>query len=355
MHSPRCLLFACTLAALVFTRLPGSVAGAQTLTDAQVDNALEAIWLRTPSPEKRSADSAKRAALEAYLTRLGPGTAIVFKRDLVQNEQAFAASAFHAEVVTPTTGYVRLGSFSDELPKHLEPALRDFKQIGVRSVILDLRATPTGGTLALASDLASYFLPEGMAVFQLQSSKQGVETIKTTRNRVEQFRLLILTGERTAGPVEALAAALQTHGGALIIGVATRGQAVDFDVIPLGKETFLKMPVREAVLLGALQPVSKGLQPDIFCHSSAEETDAALLKQTKDGRVSHLLKEQERPRLNEAALLANKNPETELWIQSQLNRSKPKLPPLPRDAALTMALDFITGWEALYGRATSLH
>lgn len=354
MNTPPCRLLVLTLWAVALTSLPFPVFGDQTLTDTQVDRALEAIWLRTPSAEKRSPDSAKRAALEAYLTRLGPGTALVSKTDIVQSEASFAASAFHSEVITPFTGYIRLGTFSEGLSKRVEPALRDFKQIGVQSVILDLRATSVRGTLALAGEIASYFLPEGVDVIQLQSAKQSRETIRTGRNQVAQFRLLILTGNRTAGPVEALAAALRAHGGALIIGVSTPGQAADFDLVPLGKDTFLRMPVREAVGVGAPHEVSIGLHPDIFCHSTSEETDAALLKETQEGRVVNLLKETERPRLNEAALVANKNPETEFWIQTQLGRSQPKQPPLPRDAALTMALDFLAGWDALYGRPAIL-
>lgn len=354
MNTPPCRLSLLTLWAATLTILPSSGFAAQTLTDTQVDRALEAIWLQTPSAEKRSPDAAKRAALEAYLTRLGPGTAIVSKADTVQNEAPFAASAFHSEVITPSTGYIRLGTFSESLSKRVEPALRDFKQIGVQSVILDLRATTARGTLALSGEIASYFLPEGVEVIKIQSSKQGLETIRTGRNQVAQFRLLILTGTRTAGPVEALAAALRAHGGALIIGVPTPGHAADFDLVPLGKDTFLKMPVREAVSAGSQQEFTSGLHPDIHCHSTPEETDAALLKETQEGRVVNLLKETERPRLNEAALVANKNPETEFWIQTQLGRAQTRQAPLPRDAALTMALDFLAGWDALYGRSASL-
>lgn len=354
MNTPPCRLLVLTLWAAVLTSLPSPVFGDQTLTDTQVDRALEAIWLRTPSAEKRSPDSAKRAALEAYLTNLGPGTAIVSKADTVQNEAPFPASAFHSEVITPATGYIRLGTFSEDLSKRVEPALRDFKQIGVQSVILDLRATSARGTLALAGGVASYFLPEGVDIIQLQSANHARETIRTGRNQVAQFRLLILTGTRTAGPVEALAAALRAHGGALIIGVSTPGHAMDFDLVPLGKDTFLRMPVREAVGIGPQQEITNGLRPDITCNSTSEETDAALLKATQEGRVANLLRETERPRLNEAALVAQKNPETEFWIQTQLRRSQPKQAALPRDAALTMALDFLAGWDALYGRSASL-
>lgn len=327
---------------------------AENLTEIQVERALEAIWLRTPAPEKRSPDSAKRAALDAYLTRLGPGTTILTKADLLAGETPFAAGQFHSEVIAPSVGYIRLGDFLDTLPERIEPALRDFEQIGVRSVILDLRATSARGSLSLANNIASYFLAEGTVAFQIRSANRSDEIVRSKKNPITPFRLVMLTGDRTAGPVEAFAGALRAHGGGLIIGVTTQGQAADFEIIPLGNDSFLRLSVREAIVRGVPHLVPEGLHPDMICSSTPAETDSVLLKETQEGRVAGLLKQTERPRLNEASLLANNNPETEAWIQSQLNRNSPKPEPPLRDVALTMALDFLTGWEALYGRTSGL-
>jgi C-terminal processing protease CtpA/Prc len=328
--------------------------GNERLTDAQVDRALDAIWLRTPSPEKRSADSAKRAALDAYLTRLGPGTTIVGKQEKDAEETRFPAGEFHAEVLAPTIGYVRLGAFLESLEKQLEAALRDFEQLGVHSIVLDLRATAARGSLDLAGRIASYFLPEGTEVFEVEEAGRPGQSVRASKKQISHFRLLLLTGDRTAGPVEALAAALHVHSGALVIGISTQGQAQDFELVPLGGDTFLRMPVREALVKGIRHLVPDGFHPDIICSATPEETDIVLLREVQEGRVASLLKETERPKLNEAALLANKNPETEFWIQTQLKRKQPKAPLPPKDAALTMAMDFLAGWDALYGRSTTL-
>lgn len=340
---------ACLILALP---LPGH--GDEALTDSQVERALEAIWRKTPAPENRSPDSAKRAALEAYLTRLGPGTSILTKPTDAPADPLFPPLQFHSEVVAPGTGYIRLGAFSAELPSLLDPVLRDFVQIGVRSVIIDARATPAQGTLALAAEVCASFLPEGTEAFRGRSSGSTLEAFRTQKKPAAEFRLLILTGERTAGPVEAFVAALRVHARALVLGVSTQGQAADFELVPLGNETYLRLTVREAIVSRTPHLVPEGLHPDIICNATPEATDAALLKEAQDGRVAGLLKETERPRLNEAALVAGKNPETEAWIQAQLTRNQPKPAPLPRDAALTMALDFLIGWEALYGRSLAL-
>jgi hypothetical protein len=328
---------------------------AEELSDLQIDRALEAIWVKSPNPKQSSPSSAKRSALASYITSLGPGTAVITTHQgVLEKEAPFPPSQFHAEVIASSVGYIRIGTFEDELPQRLEHELRDFLQIGVRNVMVDLRATSVRGTLSLAGEVAGCFLPEGTEVFQIRDAKQTFEVLKTQRKPVAQFRLIVLTGERTAGPAEAFAAALRSHGGALIIGVSTRGQAADFELVPLGKERFLRMPVREAIVDGAPHLVPDGLHPDIICNATPEATDEVLLKEQEAGRIAAFLNEKERPRLNEAALVANQNPETEAWIQAQLTRNKPKTPATPKDAALTLAMDFLTGWEAMYGRTTSL-
>ncbi len=329
---------------------------APELSESQVERALEAIWLKTPAEEQRSPDSAKRAALEAYLTKLGPGTAVVSKAEAskLPSEAEFPPLRFQSELLAGNTGYVRMGAFVPDLPSRLDPVLRDFAQMGARSVILDLRATPAQGTLALAAEVAGCFLPANTPLFALRTSGLPPKVEYAKRSAVAKFRIVILTGQRTAGPVEALAAALRAQGGATLLGVSTRGQAADFDLVPLGKDTFLRLAVREALVPGAPGMVPDGVHPDIICGATPESTDAALKRAARDGKVAPLLKQTERPRLNEAALVAGQNPETEAWIQAQLKKGSPAPEPAPKDAALTLALDFLTAWESLYGRAEVL-
>jgi C-terminal processing protease CtpA/Prc len=202
--------------------------------------------------------------------------------------------------------------------------------------------------------VAGSFLPADTQVFSVRTSERPAETLRTKKAAPARFRLIVLTGQRTAGPVEALAASLRAQSGATILGVSTQGQAADFEVIPLGKEAFLRLPVREAIVPGAPGLVPDGLHPDIICSATPEATDAALSRASQEGRVGLLLKQTERPRLNEAALVAGENPETEAWIQAQLRRGKPQPEPMPRDAALTMAMDFLMAWESLYGKTQVL-
>ena len=70
------------LCAALFFALPAwglvaaQPASVEALSAEETEAALEAIWRKTPEPAERSPDSAKRAALQAYLNRLGPGTGL---------------------------------------------------------------------------------------------------------------------------------------------------------------------------------------------------------------------------------------------------------------------------------------
>jgi len=342
MHSVR----AAFLLSLFWTTTLSS--GAPTLSEDDVDRALEAIWLKVPAESQRAPESAKRAALETYLRQLGEHGGLFNEPKKVLSVAEFPALKFHAETLPGGIGYVRLGALAAELPTRLEAALRDFKQLNTTILILDLRATPAQGNLDMAVELAGYLLPENTPVCEWHTAKQAAQPVFTERPPVGQFQLFLLTGPRTAGPVEAFAAALRGHGKALIFGCRTAGQAADYESIPLQDGRFLRLPVRDAVFPQEPRLFPEGLRPDLEIKVSNEATDAALSLAAQEGRIASVLDEVEFPHLNEAALVAGKNPEAEAWIDRQLKRRRPPIAPT-RDQALGQVLDFLTAREVLRG------
>jgi len=350
------------LCAALFFTLPArglvdaQPASVETLSAEETEAALEAIWRKTPEPAERSPDSAKRAALQAYLNRLGPGTGLYAEAPVELSETDFPPLKFHSELLPGKIAYVRLGGLHSGLVVRLEAVLRDFAQLGARHLILDLRATPAQGTLADAAELAGSFVPEGSPLFAIRTSAGTSASLLGTRSPVARLRILLLTGPRTAGPVEAFAAVLRVRAGAMVLGSPTRGEAADFEMVPLQNGRSLRLPARLAVVSESPGLFSKGLQPDVPCIVPQEAGDVALSQAARDGRVAPLLTETERPRLNEAALVAGRNPEMELWIQAQLRKKKVTSVPVEsvKDEALRLAVDFVTAVEALDSRPLAL-
>lgn len=351
---------ACILSVALWLEVDGRSAQSPPSVDLlsieETDAALEAIWRKTPEPGQRSPESAKRAALQAYLDRLGPGTGLFTEAPVDLSEADFPPLKFHSELLPGKIGYVRLGRLHSDLAPKLESTLRDFTQLGARHLILDLRATPAHGTLADAADISGCFVPERTPLFSERTSRETGAPLLSKRSPVARLRLLLLTGPRTAGPVEAFAAVLQVRAGATLLGSPTPGQAADFEQVPLQNGCFLRLPARLAVLPEHPGLFAKGLQPDVPCAVSQEASDAALFQAATAGRLAPLLNETERPRMNEAALVAGRNPEMELWIQNQLRKKQGGTPQAPalKDEALRLAVDFVTALDALDSSAAAL-
>jgi len=144
----------------------------------------------------------------------------------------------------------------------------------------------------------------------------------------------------TAGNAEVIAAVLRTHLNALIIGQQTKGEAVEFAEFPLATGKLIRIAVAEVALPENVSVFPGGVKPDLPVEVPQETTDAVLQQELEKG-VSEYVFETERPRMNEAALVAGTNPELDAIQASQKAKGeKPKAP--LRDAVLQRAVDFIT-------------
>ena len=94
----------------------------------------------------------------------------------------------------------------------------------------------------------------------------------------------------------------------------------------------------EAVLPEGRPLFPEGVKPDLSVEMSPlEKRD--IFQQSVSKGMGPFVFENERPHLNEAALLAGKNPELEAMEVSQQRRSRPEN---ARDIVLQRALDLIT-------------
>jgi carboxyl-terminal processing protease len=171
--------------------------------------------------------------------RLEPDTfTVTLKRDVLKPQ-----SVSVARMADTASGYLRLEEFGPTAADEVHRALKDLRGKGMRRLILDLRGNP-GGLVVSAVELASEFLPKGTVVFRTRGRKRDVDTTYTTR-RDGEFRelpMIVLIDEYSASASEALAASLQDHDRALVLGRRSFGKAlmqVDFLVLPNGDDLHL--------------------------------------------------------------------------------------------------------------------
>ncbi len=307
------------------------------LSDADLAQFLPLLRENYVDPKKLGDAEISRATVQGLLDRLGPGAAIL---------QASAvgppiAVPFRSELIEERVGYLRLGSPTSANVGELDAALQSFSGKAV-AVVLDLRATPAGSEFDQAAEVCKRFCPKGKVLFTLKRPNAKEERILTSRDE-PRFRglLAVLVDHDTGGAAEVIAAVLRTHAKALVIGQVTKGEAAEFAdlALPSGK-LLLRVAVGEVALPENVSVFPGGVKPDIAVEVPQETTDAVLKAELENG-VKDLVIEAERPRMNEAALVAGANPELDAFQATQGKRGEKTKTPL-RDIVLQRALDFVT-------------
>ncbi len=167
--------------------------------------------------------------------RLEPDTLTVsVKRDFLQPR-----SVSVVRMVDSITGFVRLEEFGSKAGQEVHDALDRLKDRRMRRAILDLRGNP-GGIVTSAVEVAAEFFPRGTMVFRTVGRKRDVDSTYTTRRdgAFATLPLIVLIDEHSASAAEALAASLQDHDRALLLGRRSFGKALmqtGFYVPPSGE------------------------------------------------------------------------------------------------------------------------
>ena len=155
--------------------------------------------------------------------RLEPDTfSVTLKREYVKTP-----SVSIVRLADPVTGYVRLDEFGEKAASEVHDALKRLRGQGATQFMLDLRRNP-GGEVRASVELASEFFPKNTVVFSTRGRKKEVDTTFVTK-RDGEFRsapLIVLIDGGSASAAEALAASLQDHDRALLLGRRSFGKAL---------------------------------------------------------------------------------------------------------------------------------
>lgn len=189
-------------------------------------------------------------------------------------------------VVTPLTKgvlLVELKSFSMDISKQLKEKLESYREDEIKNVIIDLRNNQ-GGMFIEALRIVELFLPEKSILLRTLQRENGLQNYVSVNKVPFEFDIAILINDKTASSAEILAAALQDHRKALLVGSGTFGKGV-FD-----RTYTLENNFRIRFITGAMySPVGrtwqgKGLTPD-FLVDQDENTLKAIMKLTPEERL----------------------------------------------------------------------
>lgn len=307
------------------------------LSDAELDQVIRLLKDNYIKPDALSEAEQRRATVQGLIDRIAPGATIV---EGAANGEA-VASPFRSEILDNRIGYVRLGGITPANVSELDASLQKFTDAKLPAVVVDLRATPAGSDFEQTAEICRRFCPKGKVLFSVKKPNIKQEQILTSKDDPKFIGILVaLVDHNTAGNAEVIAAVLRTHVNALVIGQQTRGEAAEFSEFPLSNGRLLRVAVAEVSLPASAPVFPGGVKPDLMVDVPADTTEK-LLKQELEKGVSEFVFETERPRLNEAALVAGTNPDLDAAQAAQKNRGE-KPPAQLRDVVLQRAVDFVT-------------
>jgi carboxyl-terminal processing protease len=207
-----------------------------------------------------------------------------------------------SELKNGNIGYVSVNEFSKDVGKDVNGAIRALKaKAGGRlaGIVLDLRSNP-GGSLDEAVALSDLFLTQGQIVSQRGRNRQ--DTIYYDAESVfpgdaaAGTPIVVLIDEGTASASEIVAGALQDQHRALIMGERSFGKGSVQSLLPLGKDSALKLTTARYYTPSGRSVQEGGIVPDIRVPQLSDPDEA--LKEKYAYRESDL----KRHLVNEAAL-----------------------------------------------------
>ncbi len=306
------------------------------LRDEEVAKAVAAVKEKFLDDAKTSEAALQRATLEGILRRFGPGASLI---DTANRPPVPEGGPFLAEILDSHIGYVRLGSLEPNVVPQLDAALMGFTTNKVDAVVLDLREVPPGENFEVAADVARRLAPKGKLLFSIQKPSAKQERIYTS-NQDPAFQgvIVVLVDGDNRGAAEALAATLRQNAGAMIIGADTIGGAAEFTEVSLSDKLAIRIAIAQ-VLVPDSEPIFPGgVKPDVSI-ALPKEVQEQIFRESKEKGVSQFVFENERRRMNEAALLSGLNPEID--SAQSMQRERGRTAPL-RDTVLQRAVDLVT-------------
>jgi C-terminal processing protease CtpA/Prc len=319
--------------------LPASSAqsGSSRLIDQLDVNQLKEILdkLRTNYVDTRALtnDELNQAAIKLLLAKLGPGVR-------VQTQSEFARATpvrpFRYDVVSNRFSYIRLGTLKDNTLTQLDNALGESRSRNVEGLIIDLRTVSEDSDYDLANSIVSRFVGNGEPTFNLITKGAEPKNFTSQSTPLYHGPIAVLIDRQTAGAAEVIAGVLKTKDRALLIGQTTAGRAVKYKTEPLG-DLLVSVAESEVQIAGLPLIFQGGLVPDIAVNEP-QDVENQVLAQSDSGPLDPFITEEERPRLNEAALVNGTNPELDAYEEQEAGKTSKAQ---SKDESLQHAIDFL--------------
>lgn len=179
-------------------------------------------------------------------------------------------------------GYIRVVSFTEKVASGINDAMRAITNKlgdGLAGIVLDLRSNP-GGLLHQSLTLSDAFLEEGVIVSVQGRSSGSQQVFEAERGDLANGRpMVVLINPGSASASEIVAAAMQDHNRAIIMGQRSFGKGSVQTITPLPQEGALRLTTQLYFSPAGRAIQARGIIPDI-------EITPLAKKEIKNGKVT---------------------------------------------------------------------
>jgi carboxyl-terminal processing protease len=196
-----------------------------------------------------------------------------------------------SRIIEDEIGYVKISQFQEKTASELADALKELDNIGVTSLILDLRNNP-GGLLNSAIEVSDQFLLPGKLVVYIKG-KNGEKMDYLTKGARPSYDypMIVLVNQGSASASEIVAGAVKDWDRAVVLGVTTFGKGSVQSVIPLSDGSALRLTTAKYYTPNGISIQNTGIKPDIEVKLKVTDDNGHVFLREKDLK-GHLDNEQ---------------------------------------------------------------
>lgn len=152
--------------------------------------------------------------------------------DTVVRRRRVATPNSFSRMAAPGVGYVHFSAFVDDVDTDVFARIDALRAQGAAALILDVRGNP-GGSLPMVQSIASEFLRDGQEITTTRARGIVISRAATDGDgRYADLPVAVLIDTGSASASEILAAVLQDHARASIVGFQSYGKGTFQSVIP---------------------------------------------------------------------------------------------------------------------------
>lgn len=161
-------------------------------------------------------------------------------RDVTVTRKRVVMPSVAWKMLENSIGYVQIKSFAKETSEELDKAVKELKDSGATSLILDVRNNG-GGYVGAGLEVCSRFLEKGTVIMQIKYRGGKTQTMKVQESKLVKLPSVLLVNEFSCSASELTAAALKDEAKMTLIGARTFGKGCGQEVLALPGGAAMKL------------------------------------------------------------------------------------------------------------------